>query len=221
MNKKEARSEIQRLRDLIHHHNQLYHTHDQPEISDYEYDQLFQQLLDLEAQFPDLVSKDSPSQKVGGEILDSFSKKQHKEPMLSLQNTYSPEEIIEFESKIQRQINDTEPLEFFCSPKYDGVAIELVYEAGKLTHAITRGDGVTGEDVINNVKTISNIPHKLKGKKIPPRLDIRGEILLLKRSSYALILCKMSGDRLPLPTPEMRRQEPFASWILEWLGSAS
>lgn len=181
MTKKEAKAAIKELSEEIKKHNRLYHTLDQPEISDYEFDQLFQKLLDLESQFPDLVSVDSPSQKVGGEVLERFEKARHEIPMLSLQNTYTPEEIIEFEQKIQRQINDDSPIEFFCSPKYDGVAMELVFQDGILTKAITRGDGVTGEDVVNNVRTIENVPEKLKGKKVPRRLDIRGEILLFKK----------------------------------------
>lgn len=179
MTKKDALKRLQYLRQEITKHNNLYHTLDRPEISDYDFDQLFQELLDIESEFPDLISEDSPSQTVGGEVLDAFSKAQHKEPMLSLQNTYSPEEITEFEAKIQRQINDDSPIEFFCSPKYDGVAMELVYEHGQLTRAITRGDGTTGEDVVNNVRTIDNVPTKLKGQP-PARLDVRGEILLFK-----------------------------------------
>jgi DNA ligase (NAD+) len=180
MKKSEAKITIKQLTEEIHKHNHLYHTLDRPEISDYEYDQLFQKLLDLEKKFPDLVKADSPTQKVGGEVLDAFEKATHTEPMLSLQNTYSAEEISEFEAKIQRQINDDQPIEFFCSPKYDGVAMELVYEKGSLTKAITRGDGSTGENVLSNVKNIDNVPSKLKGSKVPPRLDVRGEILLFK-----------------------------------------
>lgn len=181
MTKKDAKKRIAELTKEVEHHNRLYHTLDQPEISDFEYDKLFQELLDLEEKYPELKSDNSPSQKVGGTVLESFNKMTHKEPMLSLQNTYSAEEIMEFESKIQRQLNEENDLEFFCSPKYDGVAIELVYEEGKLIHAITRGDGTTGEDVLNNVKTIKGLPLQLKGKSIPKRLDVRGEILLFKK----------------------------------------
>ncbi len=180
MTKKTAKAKIAELSEQIKQHNKLYHTLDQPEISDYEYDQLFEQLLELESQFPDLVTEDSPTQKVGGEVLDAFEKAEHEVPMLSLQNTYSADEILEFEKKIQRQINDDSPVEFFCSPKYDGVAMELVYEKGRLVRAITRGDGTTGENVVSNVKTIDNVPEKLKGKNWPERLDVRGEILLFK-----------------------------------------
>ncbi len=180
MTKKDAKASIRKLSEEIQKHNRLYHTLDQPQISDFEYDQLFQKLLDLEAKYPDLVDPASPTQRVGGEVLDGFVKASHQEPMLSLQNTYSADEITEFEQKIQRQINDDSPIEFFCSPKYDGVAMELVYQKGQLVRAITRGDGTTGEDVVSNVKTIANVPHSLATKTPPPRLDVRGEILLYK-----------------------------------------
>ena len=172
--------ELNKLRAEIEHHNELYHTLDQPEISDFEFDKLFQRLIEIEEAFPDLKTEESPTQKVGGAVLDAFEKAEHEIPMLSLQNTYSPEEITEFEKKIQRQINDDAPIEFYCSPKYDGVAIELVYEKGHLTRAITRGDGQVGENVHNNIKTIDDVPEKLEGKNIPTRLDIRGEVLIFK-----------------------------------------
>ncbi len=211
MNKKEAKKKIDNLTENIKYHNYLYYTLNEPEISDNEYDQLFQKLIDLEKQFPDLEKPDSPTQTTGdqdtwgyceidqnlklkekayeknlkinrkSEISNSFKKEKHHKPMLSLQNTYSTNEIMEFEKKIKRQINSEEDLEFFCSPKFDGVAIELVYKNGKLCHAITRGDGVTGEDVLNNVLTIENLPSKLNSEKPPKRMDIRGEILLFKK----------------------------------------
>lgn len=181
MTKTDAEKRILFLIAEIEKHNQLYHTLDQPEISDYEYDMLYKELEELEAEFPALRKPHSPTQKVGGEVLKNFEKVQHKEPMLSLQNTYSPEEILEFESKISRQLSGDAGLEFFCSPKFDGVAIELVYLKGELVHAITRGDGLVGEDVLNNVKTIQGLPQKLKGKKIPGRMDVRGEILMNKK----------------------------------------
>ncbi len=212
MNKKE----ISNLTEEIKYHNHLYYMVNQPAIPDFEYDQLFQKLMDLEKQFPDLKEPDSPTETLGDHIEDtwgycepsrnlnvkektnrmnlkthlkasndrevprSFKKKKHRQPMLSLQNTYSTHGIAEFERKIKRQINAEEDLEFFCSPKFDGVAIELVYQKGKLCHAITRGEGLTGEDVLSNVLTIEGLPLKLKGTKPPERMDIRGEILLFK-----------------------------------------
>ena len=222
MNEKEAKKKINKLTEDIKYHNYLYYTSNQPEILDPEYDKLFQELMNLEKQFPNLKKSDSPTQTVGYPIGDtwgyceprrnlkpkkktngmdlkismkpgskeevpiSFEKKKHHQPMLSLQNTYSTHEITEFEKKIKRQINIEEDLEFFCSPKFDGVAIELVYQNGKLCHAVTRGDGVTGEDVLSNVLTIEGLPSKLKGKNSPKRLDVRGEILLFKKDFFKI-----------------------------------
>ncbi len=181
MTKTEAQKRITFLITELDRHNHLYHSLDQPEISDFKFDQLFKELLSLEELYPELKSKNSPTQKVGGTVIDAFKKTAHKEPMLSLQNTYSEEEILDFEKKIHRQLSTDQSLEFFCSPKFDGVAIELVYEKGQLTHAITRGDGSVGEDVISNVKTIGQVPLKLSGKNYPDRIDIRGEILIFKK----------------------------------------
>ncbi len=186
MTKPEAKKRVAFLIAELERHNHLYHSLDQPEITDFEFDKLFQELLSLEEEFPELKSVNSPTQKVGGSVIEAFEKMSHKEPMLSLQNTYSTDEIIEFEKKIHRQLSTENRLEFFCSPKFDGVAIELVYELGRLTHAITRGDGSVGEDVISNVKTIRSVPLELKGKNIPDRIDIRGEILIFKNDFAAL-----------------------------------
>ena len=201
MNKKDAQKLIHKLSEEIEKHNHLYHTMDKPEISDFEYDKLFNQLLELEQNYPEYASPTSPTQKVGGEVLDGFEKKQHAEPMLSLQNTYSADEIIEFEEKIKRQINEDSDLEFFCSPKYDGVAMELVYIDGVLTSAITRGDGTTGEDVLSNVKTVSNVPLKLKGKNVPSRIDIRGEILLFKKDFLSINKRQEEEGQSPFANP--------------------
>ena len=213
MDKREAKKRIAQLIEEIKYHNYLYYTINDSEISDNDYDRLFEELTGLEKQFPDLKKPDSPTQTIGHPVEDTwgycepdrnlklinktyeintstgnkceisspFEKKKHHQPMLSLQNTYSTDGIVEFEKKIQRQINEEESLEFFCSPKFDGVAIELVYQNGELCHAITRGDGLLGEDVFRNVQKIENLPLKLKGKTVPRRMDIRGEILLFKK----------------------------------------
>ena len=172
--------QMDKLIKQIEHHKHLYDTFNKPEISDYEFDKLFQKLVELESKFPELKRKDSPTQKVGAPLLEDHEKIPHGKPMLSLQNTYSPEEIMNFERKIQRQLNTEENLEFFCSPKFDGLAIELVYEDGILRYALTRGDGFTGENIFENVKMIPDIPEKLKGKIFPKKMDIRGEIFFQK-----------------------------------------
>lgn len=173
----------QRMLELVtklNHHNDLYHRLDSPEISDYEFDQMFNELLELENKYPKWILDNSPSRTVGGGVLDGFVKIAHREPMLSLQNTYNEEDILDFEKKIHRQLNTDTELEYYCSPKFDGVAIELVYEEGHLRHAITRGDGTMGEDVLSNVKTIHGLPIQLRGNGFPKRMDIRGEILIFK-----------------------------------------
>ncbi|MCB0378488.1 MAG: NAD-dependent DNA ligase LigA [Bdellovibrionales bacterium] len=196
MTEKQAEKEIEKLSKEIEKHNRLYHSLDKPIITDYEFDQLFQKLLELEAQFPRLIKPDSPSHKVGGQPLDQFEKVSHERPMLSLQNTYSPEEIEDFEQKIKRQLGTDEDIEYFCSPKYDGVAIELIYNKGVLDMALTRGDGVTGENVVSNVRTIRSLPLKLDLKDPPPRIDIRGEILLFKED-FALINGRQEEEGQP------------------------
>lgn len=174
------------LKKLISHHNHLYHSLDRPEISDYEFDQLFQELLKLEAENPQLERADSPSRRVGGEVLDSFRKMNHRKPMLSLSNTYSPEDIREFDERVRKFLGTEEPVEYFCEPKFDGLALELVYEKGRLTHAITRGDGTTGEDVLSNVVTIPTIPLVLHNPNPPQLLEVRGEVLMFKKDFLAI-----------------------------------
>jgi DNA ligase (NAD+) len=172
---------LQELRQSINHHNHRYHTLDAPEIPDREYDKLFAELLEIEKAHPELLTADSPSQKVGGEVLDAFEKIPHRTPMLSLQNTYSEAEIQEFEEKIFRQLQTAKTdLEFFCSPKFDGAAMELVYEDGLLTRALTRGDGYVGENVLHNIKTLRSVPLRLLTDSPPALFEARGEILMFK-----------------------------------------
>lgn len=180
MKKSEAKVRILFLTDTLNHHNYLYHTLDQPEISDREFDRLFEELQTLEAEFPELQLPHSPSHRVGGATLDGFEKLEHKTPMLSLQNTYNEDEIRSFEEKIIRQLQGHTQLTYFCSPKFDGAAMELVYEDGLLSKAITRGDGYVGENVISNIKTIKSLPLKLPTTTPPPYVEIRGEVLILK-----------------------------------------
>lgn len=183
MNKSTVKKRYAKLIQEVEKHNRLYHELDQPEISDLEYDKLFAELEKIESDHPEIKLKNSPTNKVGGGVISSLTKREHKMPMLSLQNTYSEQEILEFEEKIKRSLgNDSIVLDYFCSPKLDGVAIELVYENGTLIHALTRGDGYVGEDVIENIKTIKDLPHKLETKKPPARIDIRGEVLIFKET---------------------------------------
>jgi len=176
MSKDKEKRRIDQLRNLLHHHNYQYYVLSQPEISDFEYDNLLKELMDLELKNPDFFDPNSPAQRVGTDISSDFKQVTHKYPMLSLGNTYSKEEVSDFENRIKKALPETD-LEYVCELKYDGVAIGITYKKGLLVQAVTRGDGVQGDDVTNNVKTIKSIPLKLKEGNYPEEFEIRGEIL--------------------------------------------
>lgn len=166
---------IAQLSEEINRHNYYYYMLDDPKISDYDFDQLLQQLIDLEQQHPELVRADSPTQRVGGTITKQFESAQHLYPMLSLGNTYSEGDLNEFDSRVRGLLDA--PAEYVCELKYDGVAISLIYEQGVLVRAVTRGDGAKGDVVTANVKTIGSVPLKLTGD-FPDLLEARGEIIM-------------------------------------------
>lgn len=170
-------SRIQVLSRELHEHNHRYYIENNPQISDYEFDMLLKELQELEEKYPEFCFENSPTKRVGGDITKKFEVVQHKFPMLSLSNTYSEEEIREWEERIKKTID--QPFHFICELKYDGVAIGLRYENGKLTKAVTRGDGEKGEDVTVNVRTIKSVPLVLTGN-FPADFEIRGEIVLPK-----------------------------------------
>ncbi|MEJ1240014.1 NAD-dependent DNA ligase LigA [Chryseolinea sp. T2] len=175
----QAKKEIERLSKLIEHHNDLYYQQSKTEISDQEFDALLRSLVELETQYPQYRAADSPTQRVGGTITKEFATVFHKYPMLSLGNTYSREELEEFDGRVSRGL-DGDSYEYFCELKFDGVSISLTYENGILVRGVTRGDGVRGDDVTNNVRTIRNIPLVIKGKDIPPAFEVRGEVFMPK-----------------------------------------
>lgn len=170
------KEQIEQLRKQLHEHNYNYYILSQPEISDYEFDALMRQLIDLENKHPEYDDPNSPTRRVGSDINTSFRQVEHRFPMLSLQNTYSHEEVTEFYNRVKRTLNDE--FEIVCELKFDGTSISLVYESGRLVQAITRGDGKQGDDVTDNVRTISSVPLLLRGDNIPEYLEARGEILL-------------------------------------------
>ena len=173
------RQEIADLRRQIEEHNHRYHVLDDPLISDADYDQLFRRLLELEQQYPDLAEPDSPTQKVGAAPLEKFSNVRHTMPMLSLNNAKDAEELQEFEKRTQRFLKHVGSIEYAVEPKIDGLAVELVYLDGKFTVGSTRGDGMNGEDITRNLKTIRSIPLALRTDSVPPRrLEVRGEVFL-------------------------------------------
>jgi DNA ligase (NAD+) len=176
----QAKKEIEQLTHTINHHNELYYQKNRTEISDFEFDSLLARLVSLEEQFPQFKQPDSPTQRVGGTITKEFETVYHKYPMLSLGNTYSQEEIEDFDGRVAKAL-DGDHYEYFCELKFDGVSISLVYENGVLTRGVTRGDGIRGDDVTANVKTIRSIPLVVKGKNIPPSFEVRGEVFMPKQ----------------------------------------
>ncbi|MFP5518641.1 MAG: NAD-dependent DNA ligase LigA [Bdellovibrionia bacterium] len=175
-----SKSRYEELKNLIAEHDYNYHVLDKPQISDFEYDRLFDELKKLEQENPAWVSDDSPTKRVGAKPLDIFEKVSHRQPMLSLSNSYSVEDIFEFDERLKKFLKSEEEIEYFAEPKFDGLSMELVYEDGILVRALTRGDGSVGEDVTQNVKTIRSIPLKLFTTKPPKLLEVRGEVLILK-----------------------------------------
>ncbi len=181
LTEKEAKEEIEKLRDEINYHNYRYYVLQSPVVSDAEYDRLFRRLQALEERFPQFVTPDSPTQRVGAKPLEEFGIVKHTIPMLSLNNAFTEEEVLEFDQRVKRLLGTTEDIEYAVEPKIDGLAVELVYEDGIFVQGSTRGDGYTGEDVTQNLKTIRSIPLKLlphKTMPLPRRLEVRGEVYL-------------------------------------------
>lgn len=200
MNKSEAEKAVKKLRKEIDYHNRKYYQDAKPEISDFEFDQRIQSLIALEKKFPDLVTSDSPTQRVGGAPLKSFRTVEHRVPMLSLDNTYSQSELQDFDGRVKRFLSK-ESIEYFIEEKIDGVSITLTYENGNLVLGATRGDGRRGDDITENIKTIQSIPLRLSSEnpkiKIPKLLEVRGEAILRSKSFEAINLEKeKNGEEL-------------------------
>lgn len=198
---KKVRDRVQSLREEIRQHDYHYFVEDRPIISDQDYDALFRELRELEEAHPELVTPDSPTQRIGAQPLEAFEKARHRQPMLSLQNSYSPEDILAFDERVKKVLHTTEDIEYFCEPKFDGLAIELIYEDGLLTGALTRGDGTTGENVISNIRTIRMIPQRLSLKDPPPLLEVRGEVLMFKNDFKALNEAQQEAGVVPFANP--------------------
>lgn len=174
------------LKESLHYHGVRYYVEDSPEIPDAEYDRLMRQLLEAELQHPEWVSVDSPSQRVGGVALDGFGSVKHEIPMLSLDNAFDNDELKAFYKRAQDRSPETLSARFSCEPKLDGLAVSLLYVDGLLVQAATRGDGATGENITENVRTIKAIPLKLQGTGWPTRLEVRGEVFMPKAGFNAL-----------------------------------
>lgn len=182
MDKSEGKKQIEQLRQKLLHHDHAYYVLAASEISDQEYDRMYRQLLDLEKQFPELVTPDSPSQRVGGTIVGGFPTVRHRTSMLSLDNTYNENEVLEWDDRLQKLLGLAEfnQYNFVVEPKVDGVSLSLVYENGKLVRGVTRGDGDSGEDITPNVRTIRSIPLRLRAP-YPKFFDVRGEVYMAKK----------------------------------------
>jgi DNA ligase (NAD+) len=196
----EAEGRLEWLREEIRRHERLYYVLAQPEISDEAYDRLERELRDLEAEFPDLVSADSPTQRVGGEPASAFPTFTHKVPMLSLDNTYSEEELREFEGRIFRMLGEQE-IVYTAELKIDGLSMALHYEKGRLAHGVTRGDGVRGDDITPNVRAIKAVPLALHGKDVPAELEVRGEVFLPRTRFEAINREREEAEEEPFANP--------------------
>ncbi|MCX6285667.1 MAG: NAD-dependent DNA ligase LigA [Bacteroidetes bacterium] len=199
MNREKARQRIDELSEEIRRHNYQYYVLSRPLISDYQFDQKLEKLIKLEQEFPEFLFPDSPTRHVGGEITREFRQLVHRYPMLSLGNTYSEQDVRDFEERIHKLIG--EDIEYVCELKFDGVAIGITYRDGRLVQAVTRGDGVQGDEVTANVKTIRSIPLKLHGEGYPREFEVRGEIILPHSSFEALNLQKEEDGEEPFANP--------------------
>ncbi len=175
----QAAKRVAQLREEIQEHNRRYYEEAAPSIGDRDYDRLYKELVDLETQFPQLKAPDSPTQRVGGKPLKAFTQITHRIPMLSLDNTYSEEEVADFYARITKLLPN-EKIPVVIEPKVDGVAVSLLYENGKLRHAATRGDGTVGDDITQNIKTVGSVPERLRGEA-PKILEVRGEVFMDKK----------------------------------------
>ncbi|HCH5317767.1 TPA: NAD-dependent DNA ligase LigA [Vibrio parahaemolyticus] len=188
---------LEELKESLHYHAVRYYVEDNPEIPDAEYDRLMRELLEIEAQHPDLVTVDSPSQRVGGKPLSEFSQVTHEVPMLSLDNVFDDSELDSFHKRAQDRIGGESIKQYCCEPKLDGLAVSLLYENGILVQAATRGDGTTGENITENVRTINAIPLKLRGDDWPARLEVRGEVFMPKAGFEKLNeLARQKGEKV-------------------------
>src|ERR1700680_2993122 len=188
LTKAQAKVELKRLALEIESHDKHYYQEDAPKISDAEYDALRQRFNAIEARFPELVTSDSPSQKVGAQPSGRFAKVRHAVPMLSLDNAFAEADVLDFVARIRRflKLAEDDKIAFSAEPKIDGLSMSLRYEGGELVTAATRGDGAVGEDVTANIRTLQDVPQKLKGRNVPDICEVRGEVYMTKQAFLAL-----------------------------------
>src|SRR6266550_4617406 len=203
LNKAQAKVELKRLALEIESHDKHYYQDDAPKISDADYDALRKRANAIEARFPELVTSESPSQKIGAQPSGRFAKVRHAVPMLSLGNAFSDEDVVDFVDRIRRFLKlDADHIPaLVAEPKIDGLSLSLRYENGELVRAATRGDGFAGEDVTANVRTIKDIPHTLKGRNIPAACEMRGEVYMLKKDFLELNRKQAEADDTVFANP--------------------
>jgi DNA ligase (NAD+) len=192
--------EIKKLRDEIHRHDYLYYTKSEPEISDREYDALLKRLQDLEKEHPELITPDSPTQRVGERPIEAFARVRHEVPMLSIDNTYSIDEVKEFHHRVLKGL-DVNHVDYVVDPKIDGVAVSVRYEKGRLVLGVTRGDGEYGDDITQNIRTIKTIPLKLHGKDWPEVLEVRGEVYWPRKEFVAYNQRRQAEGQVAMANP--------------------
>jgi DNA ligase (NAD+) len=201
-----VKAEIEKLRDELRRHNRLYFVEAKPEITDLDFDKLMARLVKLEAEHPEYDSPDSPSKQVGGTPVEGFDTVEHRVPMLSIDNVYEESELDEFDKRIRKLVAG-EPVEYAVEYKVDGVAIAVTYQNGVLVQAVTRGDGTRGDDITNNARTIRGLPLRLRTKKPPAVLEVRGEAYI-SNSDFARLL----AERMPKgPGAEPPTRESLSS----------
>jgi DNA ligase (NAD+) len=191
-----AKSRVQELRDLLNQYGYEYYVLDQPSVPDAEYDKLMNELIEIEESFPELKTADSPTQRIGGQVLDAFEKVQHQTSMLSLGNAFNEEDLRDFDRRVRQAVGDE--FSYVCELKIDGLAVSLRYEDGYLVLGATRGDGTTGENITENLKTIRSIPLRIKE---PLSMEVRGEAFMPRKSFEALNEAKMERDEVPFANP--------------------
>ena len=209
MEREEAQKLLEELREQVRYHSRKYYTEDDPEISDREYDMLYRRLEDLEAQFPELVTADSPTQKVGGAVYNTFAPVVHQVPLESLHDSFSEEELLAFDRRVREAVG---PVEYVVEPKFDGLSVALEYENGRFVRGSTRGDGVTGEDVTENIRTIASVPKTLT--EPVPFLEVRGEVYMSDESFARLCARQELLEEKPFKNPRnaaagsLRQKDP-------------
>ena len=209
MEKQEAQRRLAELREQVRYHSRKYYTEDDPEISDFEYDQLYRQLETLEGEYPELVTADSPTQKIGGAVYNTFAEVVHQVPLESLHDSFSQEELRDFDRRVREAVGD---VEYVAEPKFDGLSVALEYRDGLFVRGSTRGDGVTGEDVTENIRTIRSVPKVLR--EPVPFLEVRGEVYMSDQSFQRLCARQELLEEKPFKNPRnaaagsLRQKDP-------------